>query len=146
MKRHFNKIPSNDATVTAEMLVLRSLLIIKELLTHHLLIMMVIAEIGPTAHLITSVSHQVFYIKAIVSTTNKPDKKYFGMYETPFKDRYRNHTRDFRHKKYVNSTELSKYFWKLKEEGETLSVTWNIMSVVNYRLGGCACRLCLTEK
>ena len=72
--------------------------------------MIVIAEIGPTAHLITSVSHQVFYIRAIVSTTNKSDKKYLGIYETPFKDRYKNHRRDFRQKKYVNRAELSKYF------------------------------------
>ena len=56
--------------------------------------------------------------RAIVSAINKPDKKYFGISETPFKDRYNNHTRDFRHKEYVNSTELSKYIWKLKDEGE----------------------------
>ena len=45
--------------------------------------------------------------KAGVSRTSKPDKKYFGMSKTSFKDRFRNHTRDFRHKKYVSSTELS---------------------------------------
>ena len=42
-------------------------------------------------------------------------KKYFGIAGTSFKDRFRNHTRDFRHKKYVNSTELSKYLWQLKD-------------------------------
>ena len=46
---------------------------------------------------------------AIVSAINKPDKKNFGISETPFKDRYNNHMRDFRHKEYVISTELSKY-------------------------------------
>ena len=61
--------------------------------------------------------------RAIVSAIHKPDKKYFGISETPFKDRYNNHTRDFRHKEYVNSTELSKYIWKLKDEGETPSIT-----------------------
>ena len=84
--------------------------------------------------------------RAIVSAINKPDKKYFGISETSFKDRYNNHTRDFRHKEYVNSTELSKYIWKLKDEGETPSITWNIMSVVNCRPRGGVCRLCLTEK
>ena len=54
--------------------------------------------------------------KAVVSAPSKPDKKYFGIAETSFKDRFRNHTREFRHKKYVNSTELSKYMWKLKEK------------------------------
>ena len=38
----------------AEVLVLRSLLITEELSTHHLLTMVVIAEIRPTAHLIIS--------------------------------------------------------------------------------------------
>ena len=46
---------------------------------------------------------------AIVSAINKPDKKYFEISKTPFKDRYNNHMRDFRHKEYVISTELSKY-------------------------------------
>ena len=41
--------------------------------------------------------------------------------------------------------ELSKYIWKLKDEGETPSITWNI-SVVNCRPRGGLCRLCLTEK
>ena len=77
---------------------------------------------------------------------HKPDKKYFRISETPFKDCYNNHTRDFRHKEYVNSTELSKYIWKLKDEGETSSITWNIMSVVNYHPRGGLYRLCLTEK
>ena len=52
----------------------------------------------------------------MVLTPRKPDKKYFGIAETSFKDHFRNHTRGFRHKKYVNSTKLSKYMWKLKDE------------------------------
>ena len=44
--------------------------------------------------------------KAVVSIPSKSDKKYFVIAETSFKDRFRNHTRDFRHKRYVNSTEL----------------------------------------
>ena len=67
---------------------------------------------------------QSIVYRAIVSAIHKPDKKYFGISETPFKDRYNNQTRDFKHKEYVNSTELSKYIWKLKDEGETPSITW----------------------
>ena len=52
--------------------------------------------------------------KAVVSAHNKSDKKDFCIAETSFKDRFKNNTRDFRHKKYVNSTELSKYMWKFK--------------------------------
>ena len=33
-----------------------------------------------------------------------------------FKYRFRNHTRKFCHEKYVNSTLLSKYVWKLKDK------------------------------
>ena len=47
--------------------------------------------------------------KGVVSAPNEPDNKYFGITETSFKDGFRNHARDFRHKKYVNSTELFKY-------------------------------------
>ena len=67
----------------------------------------------------------------MVSALGKPDKKYFDIAETSFKDRFRNHTRDFRLKKYVNSTELSKYMWKLKDEKITASTKWNIMSIAH---------------
>ena len=69
--------------------------------------------------------------KAVVSEPSKPDNKYFGISETSFKDRFRNHTRDFCHKKYVNSTELSKYMWKLKDEKITANLKWNIMSIIH---------------
>ena len=52
--------------------------------------------------------------KAVVSAHNKPDKKDFCIAETSSKDRFKNNIRDFRHKKYVNSTEFSKYMWKFK--------------------------------
>ena len=47
--------------------------------------------------------------KVVVSTPGKPDKKYFGIAETAFKECFRNHIRGFRHKMYVNNTDLSKY-------------------------------------
>ena len=79
--------------------------------------------------------------KPVVSATNKPDKKYFGISETPFKDRHRNHTRDFTHTEYVNRAQLFEYIWKLKYEDETPSVTWNIMSVDSCCPRGSVCRL-----
>ena len=60
--------------------------------------------------------------KAVVSAPSKPDKKYFGIEEISSKDCFRNHTGDFRHKNYVNSTELSKYMWKLKDEKLTANI------------------------
>ena len=37
--------------------------------------------------------------KVVVSAPSKPDKKYFGIAGTSFKDRFINHTRDFHHEK-----------------------------------------------
>ena len=90
--------------------------------------------------------------KAVVSAPSKPDKKYFGIAETSFKYSFRNRTRYFRHKKYVNSTKLSKDMWKLKEEKITANVKLNIcqslsiMSIVHGTPKGGVCKLCLTEK
>ena len=84
--------------------------------------------------------------KAVVSAPKNADKKYFGIGEISFKDRFRNHTRDFRHKKYFNSTELSKYMWQLKDKQITATIKWNIMSIVHGTPKGGVCKLCLTEK
>ena len=45
----------------------------------------------------------------ISNNTNDELKKYLGAAETSFKERYNNHTRHFKHKKYMKCTELSKY-------------------------------------
>ena len=59
--------------------------------------------------------------KAVVSAPSKPDKKYFGITENIFEKGFKTHTRDFYHKKYVNSfqrwllwTCLKEKFWLLK--------------------------------
>ena len=83
--------------------------------------------------------------KIMVSAPSKPHKKYLGIADTSFKDCFRIHTRDFRTKKYVNSTELSKYMWKLKVEKITANIKFN-MSIVHGTLKGGVCKLYLTEK
>ena len=82
----------------------------------------------------------------MVSAPSKQDEKYFGITVTAFKDCFRNHTRDFRHKKYIKSTELSKNMWKLKDEKLTPSIKWTAMSIVHGTPKGGVCKLCLTEK
>ena len=83
--------------------------------------------------------------KAVASAPSRPDKKYFGTAETTFTDSFR---RDFRHKKYVNNTKLSKCMWKLKDERrkKTPSIKWNITSTVHGTPKGGVCKVCLTEK
>ena len=72
--------------------------------------------------------------------------KTIGLAETPFKDRYRNHKKDFNHKKYCNSTELSKYIWQLKDSDIIPEISWDIFAQVNSKTRINFCLLCLTEK
>ena len=46
---------------------------------------------------------------------NDEIKFYLRVTETPFKEHLNNHRQDFKYPKYRNSTELSKYIWKLKD-------------------------------
>ena len=49
------------------------------------------------------------YEAQISNNTDDEFKKYLGATETSFKERNSNHTRYFKHKKYMKCTELSKY-------------------------------------
>ena len=47
--------------------------------------------------------------------TGETDKLYYGSCETSFKLRYNNHNLSFKNSRKINSTELSKTVWKLKQ-------------------------------
>ena len=51
----------------------------------------------------------IIYRADVYCEANKHYKFYFGVAQTPFKERFRNHNRDFNPKQYISSTELSKY-------------------------------------
>ena len=70
-------------------------------------------------------TRKVIYRADIENDKNPDTKFYFGLTATSFKERFRNHTRDFTHKQYIKSTELSKYIWDLKEAGITPIVKWS---------------------
>ena len=86
--------------------------------------------------------------KAEVSTSNENDvKEYIGMTATTFKERYRNHKTSINNKHYTSETELSKYVWKQKNSGKTVSIKWSILRHAAPRKPGSRrCNLCLTEK
>ena len=72
---------------------------------------------------------------------------YLGVSERPFKERYNNHTKAFRNRRYEKDTELSKLIWKLKDAGEQHTLSWSIASsAIPYKCGGSRCDLCATEK
>ena len=88
----------------------------------------------------------IVYEAKVSNETNNEYKKYLGGSETQFKERSRNQTRDFKHKKYEKCTELSKCIWNLKAHGITPVVKWSIVKNVNSKTTGNYCKLCLTEK
>ena len=88
----------------------------------------------------------IIYEAQISNNTNDERKKYLGAAETSFKERYNNHTRDFKHKKYMKCTELSKYIWNLKNQGITPIVKWRIVKKVYSKVSPNYCKLCFTEK
>ena len=88
--------------------------------------------------------------KAEVTTSNTPDnetKTYIGLSEPPFKNRFSNHSKSFKHRKYENETELSKYIWALKDKGLEYKINWSILrETKSYNPVTKSCNLCLTEK
>ena len=52
----------------------------------------------------------------------------FGITETLFKEHFSNVTRDLKHPKYINGTELSKYIWRLRDANISLVIEWSIVT------------------
>ena len=88
----------------------------------------------------------VIHTADLVNGSNDEEKFYFGLADITFKERYRNHIRDFKHEKYEISTELAKYIWQLKHDNISFSVKWTIITKVYGRPNPFLCKLCLTEK
>ena len=77
---------------------------------------------------------------------NEIVKKYVGLTATPFIERYRNHVYSFNKPQMKNATELSKYIWKIKEEGRNYEIKWEIIRRAKaYKPGGKYCNLCTSE-
>ena len=53
-------------------------------------------------------------------------RKYVGLTETAFKQRYYNHLTTLRHENKSNTTELSKHIWKLNYSNISYNIKWNI--------------------
>ena len=60
---------------------------------------------------------RIIYQANVLTNLNNSKKLYIGVADAAFKERYRNHTRDFRNQHYEKSTELLKYIWRLKKKG-----------------------------
>jgi len=87
--------------------------------------------------------------KATVNYGNKLQerKQYVGMTGSTFKSRLTSHKTTFKHDRYRNETELSKFIWSLKDKDIRHDVTWEITDRAHtYKPGNITCNLCLAEK
>lgn len=89
---------------------------------------------------------QIVYQAEVTNDNDDESKIYIGHTSTSFKERYRNHTKSFRHKQYHTDTELSKYVWELKDKNITPKITWGILKRINGIPKVNFCKLCLSEK
>ena len=88
----------------------------------------------------------IIYRADVHCEANKYHKFYFGVAQTPFKERFRNHNRNFNHKQYIKSTKLSKYIWSLKGAGTPYAIDRLIAAKVKGSTKVNYWPLCLTEK
>ena len=84
-----------------------------------------------------------------VDVTNDQTQKkkfYYGISDTPFKKRYENHKKSFRHKRYSTETYLAKYCWEFKDKGTVPTVNFSIAKRVKGKSLINNCNLCHSEK
>ncbi|KXJ26852.1 Nose resistant to fluoxetine protein 6 [Exaiptasia diaphana] len=79
-------------------------------------------------------------------TTSNTTKNYIGLTEGTFKQRFSQHKSTFKHRKHINSTELSKYIWQLKDKKQDFNIKTIISRARPYNNKSKRCDLCLTEK
>ena len=79
-------------------------------------------------------------------TNNKTNKHncYYGISDTPFKERYENHETSFRH--FRSDCVRSKYYWKLVDNGAVPTIKFSIAKRVKGNTFINNCNSCLSEK
>ena len=90
----------------------------------------------------------IIYKAEITSNSAGTESKfYIGSAGNDFKQRYTNHKSSLKYISKRKTTELSKFYWELKDKGVTPNIKWSIMREVrsNYSLKN-GCTLCNTEK
>ena len=88
----------------------------------------------------------VIYEAAVKTKNNNETRTYIGLTANEFKTRWYQHRHDFSNKNKMDSTELSKYIWNLKNNNIKFELKWRIIrKVTEMKNGNQMCRLCLTE-
>ena len=93
---------------------------------------------------------QCVVYKTTISAPYHAEKFYYGLSEPEFKSRYANHNSSLKYLSKRYTTELSKYYWKLRDKGadkKDIKVDWGIeRQAYKYKCGRRRCDQCLTEK
>ena len=71
------------------------------------------------------------------------DKYYYGISDTPSKDRYEIHKMSFRHRSHLTASDLSKYYWILVDNGVVPTIKFSIAKRVKGNTFIDNCSLCL---
>ena len=88
----------------------------------------------------------IVYQADITNNVDDERRVYLDLSETPFKDKYHNHLRDFNNEIHYKKTELSRYVWDLKRHNKELHITCTIVCKVYSNPKWNFCRLCLKQK
>ena len=87
----------------------------------------------------------IIYKASIPTTNNK--QIYIGQAGNTFKERFNNHQSSLKHRKFANSTELSKCVWNLTDSNIQYTLNWSKMaSAPTYKPSTGKCNLCNLEK
>ena len=92
-------------------------------------------------------STNVVYQATVNQTQTDIEENYVGLTADPFKLRFGNHKKSFKHENYSSESTLSSYIWKLKSENINYNISWKIIDrgksfspITNI------CQLCTKEK
>ena len=80
------------------------------------------------------------------NSTTDEHKYYYGILDTPFKERYENHKTHFRQRSHLTASDLSKYYWKLVDKGAVPTIKFSIAKRVKGNTFINNYNLCLSEK
>ena len=73
-------------------------------------------------------------------------KYYYGISNIPLREGYENHKTSFRHRSHLTASDLSKYYWKLVDNGAGPTIKFSIAKLVKGKTFINNCNLSLSEK
>ena len=89
---------------------------------------------------------RIVYRADVTNNKTNEHKYYYGISDTPFKERYENHKTSFRHISHLTTSDLPKYYRKLVDNGAVPTIKFSVAKRVKGNTFINNCNLCLTEE